>query len=143
MKVPPTGKGDKYRVVALSEEYGERRYAVEDLSVQRDNLVREWRSRTLGRATVKGIKKPKTGMIWRGTKEQATELCRLLNTSKALGKMSVAHDPPVRENARAYAQGRTATRRPSRTTTATPRLGASFAWCDSCKRNVRQPHGEH
>lgn len=139
MKAQPTGKGDKYRPVALSAEYGERRWAVEDLSVQRDNLIREWRSRAPGMSSVKGVKKPKTGMIWRGTEEQAIALAKALNNAKKLGNMSVAHDPPTRENARAYAASR-ATRPRSRTTTAN--TSASFARCEPCGKMVKQPH-EH
>lgn len=132
-----TSKGDKYRVVPLSEEYGERRYAVEDLSVSRDNLIRQWRSRAPGMSSVKGVKRPKTGMIWRGTEREAAQLCQALNNAKELGNMSVAHDPPTRENARAYA---TAKSRTSRTTAADPMR--AFSRCEPCGKMVRQPH-EH
>jgi hypothetical protein len=77
--------GNKFHVVCLSPEYGERRYAVEDLSITRDNLVREWRKKGPGRTTVEGISKPKKGLIWRGTEEEATKLCEALNTSSKLG----------------------------------------------------------
>lgn len=129
--------GNRFCVISLSPEYGERRYAVEDLSIMRDNIVREWRTKGAGRTQANNIRKSKTGMIWRGTEQEAQALCDALNKSSALGTMSVASDPPTRENARHYARTHTAKKKPA---TPSMKMENLFVRCEPCRKMVKKGH---
>jgi hypothetical protein len=129
--------GNRFCVISLSPDYGERRYAVEDLSIMRDNIVREWRTKGIGRTHANNISKSKKGMIWRGTRQEAEELCEALNKSAKLGTMSVASDPPIRENARHYARTQNAKKK---STTAPIKMENLFTRCEPCKKMVKKGH---
>lgn len=133
--------GHRYVVTALSEDYGERRYAIDDLSLTRHSLVRQWRSRGVGKVSVAGIKRPKTGLVWRGTIEEAEQLCAEMNKVAALGTIHVATDPPTRENARHWANSSKNARGKSGRKPATSSPRPAFERCDVCQKMVRQPHG--
>lgn len=128
--------GSRYVVHEMSQDYGERRWAIEDLAIQRDNLVRHWRQRGKGRVYAHGVKPPKTGMIWRGTKTEAEDLCREMNKVSKLGELSVASDPPTRANAREWAKARaTTTHAGARSmghSAAATRQAALFTLCRTC-----------
>lgn len=127
--------GNRFVLHEMSSDYGERRWAVEDLAIMRDNLVRHWRQRGQGRVTAQGIRPPKTGMIWRGTEDEATRLCEALNKAAKLGTLTVASDPPVRENARHYAKTGRATSKRGTTTSSHMKTQASlFTLCEKCRR---------
>lgn len=125
--------GNRFSVIELSKEYGERRFAVDDAALTRESLVREWRQRGPGRTSVRGIRPPKTGLIWRGTRNEAEQLCEALNMSSGLGTMTVASDPPTRENAVAHAKAR-------HRANPKPVKRASFFRCDSCGKMVKEGH---
>lgn len=127
--------GNRFVVHEMSTDYGSRRFAIEDLAIQRDNLVRHWRQRGPGRVNAHGVKPPKTGMIWRGIEEEAEQLCRDMNKASGLGQMSVASDPPTRANAVAYAKSRaTSIRRGARTSSSSVAQAALFERCETCQK---------
>lgn len=130
--MPPPG--NRFTIHEMSTDYGERRYAVEDLALTRDNLVRDWRQKGQGRVTVAGIKPPKIGMIWRGTQPEATSLCEALNSAYSRGSTSPVSDPPKRENAVQWAKHRNGAATKTRPTP------APFYPCETCHTMVKKEH---
>lgn len=130
--------GNRFCPVQLSPDYGARCWGVEDLAITRDNLVREWRKKGPGRVDSRGIPKPKTGLIWRGTEDEATRLCLILNKAAKLGTMTVASDPPTRENSVANAKIRNAHAKKATRNAALTQKAVSFVQCAVCLRTHKE-----